>query len=186
MFNENGTRTAIERAHDDPRRVRRLVLRRPSRPRIRRRCAGLSRSVLVGAEQGAVHTELAVGALAPGGWLKPPLPLVRGVALRPRRRAPARASTGTRIGSCRATTRSCRSGPGMRSRTPGPIRRAGSRSTRRCASRPMPAAATRSSPPSPSTSPPSRRAPRVRRSAIRAFGWSGTTTARPRRPRPWR
>ena len=31
---------------------------------------GLSRSVLVGAEQGAVHTELAVGALAPGGWLQ--------------------------------------------------------------------------------------------------------------------
>ena len=33
------------------------------------RSKGLSRSVLVGAEQGAVHTELAVGALAPGGWL---------------------------------------------------------------------------------------------------------------------
>jgi len=31
---------------------------------------GLSRLVLVGAEQGAVHTELAVGALAPGGWLQ--------------------------------------------------------------------------------------------------------------------
>ena len=31
---------------------------------------GLSRSVLVGPEQGAVHTELAVGALAPGGWLQ--------------------------------------------------------------------------------------------------------------------
>jgi quercetin dioxygenase-like cupin family protein len=31
---------------------------------------GLSRSVLVGAEQGAVHTELAVGALTPGGWLQ--------------------------------------------------------------------------------------------------------------------
>lgn len=30
---------------------------------------GLSRSVLVGAAQGAVHTELAVGSLAPGGWL---------------------------------------------------------------------------------------------------------------------
>ena len=30
---------------------------------------GLSRSVLVGPEQGAVHTELAVGALAPRGWL---------------------------------------------------------------------------------------------------------------------
>ena len=31
---------------------------------------GLSRSVLVGAAQGAVHTELAVGALDPGGWLQ--------------------------------------------------------------------------------------------------------------------
>lgn len=31
---------------------------------------GLSRSVIVGPEQGAVHTELAVGALAPGGWLQ--------------------------------------------------------------------------------------------------------------------
>jgi quercetin dioxygenase-like cupin family protein len=31
---------------------------------------GLSRSVLVGAEQGAIHTELAVGALDPGGWLQ--------------------------------------------------------------------------------------------------------------------
>jgi quercetin dioxygenase-like cupin family protein len=31
---------------------------------------GLSRSVLVGRDQGAVHTELAVGALAPGGWLQ--------------------------------------------------------------------------------------------------------------------
>ncbi len=31
---------------------------------------GLSRSVLVGAGTGAVHTELAVGALAPGGWLQ--------------------------------------------------------------------------------------------------------------------
>lgn len=30
---------------------------------------GLSRRVLVGPEQGAVHTELAVGALAEGGWL---------------------------------------------------------------------------------------------------------------------
>ena len=33
------------------------------------RSTGLARSVLVGAEHGAVHTELAVGALAPGGWL---------------------------------------------------------------------------------------------------------------------
>ena len=33
------------------------------------RSQGLSRSVLVGAEHGSVHTELAVGALAPGGWL---------------------------------------------------------------------------------------------------------------------
>jgi quercetin dioxygenase-like cupin family protein len=31
---------------------------------------GLSRTVLVGASQGAVHTELAVGALAAGGWLQ--------------------------------------------------------------------------------------------------------------------
>ena len=31
---------------------------------------GLSREVLVGSAQGAVHTELAVGALAPGGWLQ--------------------------------------------------------------------------------------------------------------------
>src|SRR5918999_1245657 len=31
---------------------------------------GLSRSVLVGLGQGAIHTELAVGALAPGGWLQ--------------------------------------------------------------------------------------------------------------------
>jgi quercetin dioxygenase-like cupin family protein len=32
--------------------------------------SGLSRAVLVGPDQGAVHTELAVGALAPGGWLQ--------------------------------------------------------------------------------------------------------------------
>jgi quercetin dioxygenase-like cupin family protein len=31
--------------------------------------SGLSRQVLVGPAQGAVHTELAVGAFAPGGWL---------------------------------------------------------------------------------------------------------------------
>ena len=31
---------------------------------------GLSRAVLVGPVQGAVHTEMAVGALAPGGWLQ--------------------------------------------------------------------------------------------------------------------
>ena len=31
--------------------------------------SGLSRRVLVGPKEGAVHTELAVGALAPGGWL---------------------------------------------------------------------------------------------------------------------
>ena len=31
---------------------------------------GLSREVLIGAGQGAVHTELAVGALVPGGWLQ--------------------------------------------------------------------------------------------------------------------
>lgn len=34
------------------------------------RMRGLSRSVLIGPEQGAVHTELAVGAIAPGGWLQ--------------------------------------------------------------------------------------------------------------------
>jgi quercetin dioxygenase-like cupin family protein len=33
------------------------------------RWSGLSRAVLVGPAQGAVHTELAVGSLAPGGWL---------------------------------------------------------------------------------------------------------------------
>ena len=32
--------------------------------------SGLSRVVLVGREQGAVHTELAAGAFAPGGWLR--------------------------------------------------------------------------------------------------------------------
>jgi quercetin dioxygenase-like cupin family protein len=31
--------------------------------------SGLSRVVLVGLAQGAVHTELAIGSLAPGGWL---------------------------------------------------------------------------------------------------------------------
>lgn len=31
---------------------------------------GLSRLVVVGPQQGAVHTEVAVGALAPGGWLQ--------------------------------------------------------------------------------------------------------------------
>jgi quercetin dioxygenase-like cupin family protein len=31
--------------------------------------SGLARRVIVGPEQGAVHTELAVGALQPGGWL---------------------------------------------------------------------------------------------------------------------
>jgi quercetin dioxygenase-like cupin family protein len=31
----------------------------------------LARSVIVGPEQGAVHTELAVGSFAPGGWLAP-------------------------------------------------------------------------------------------------------------------
>ena len=31
--------------------------------------SGLARSVIVGPQQGAVHTELAVGALQPGGWL---------------------------------------------------------------------------------------------------------------------
>jgi quercetin dioxygenase-like cupin family protein len=33
--------------------------------------SGLGRRVIVGPEQGAVHTELAVGALASGGWLAP-------------------------------------------------------------------------------------------------------------------
>ena len=33
--------------------------------------SGLGRRLLVGPEQGAVHTELAVGALGPGGWLAP-------------------------------------------------------------------------------------------------------------------
>jgi quercetin dioxygenase-like cupin family protein len=33
--------------------------------------SGLSRRVVVGPDQGAVHTELAVGALAQGGWLAP-------------------------------------------------------------------------------------------------------------------
>lgn len=33
--------------------------------------SGLARRVLVGPEQGAVHTNLAAGAFAPGGWLKP-------------------------------------------------------------------------------------------------------------------
>ena len=33
--------------------------------------SGLSRLRLVGPDQGAVHTDLAVGALAPGGWLAP-------------------------------------------------------------------------------------------------------------------
>ena len=34
------------------------------------RSKGLARKVLVGPEQGAVHTELAIGALHPGGWLQ--------------------------------------------------------------------------------------------------------------------
>ena len=34
------------------------------------RSSGLARVVLVGPEQGAVHTELAAGAFAPGGWLR--------------------------------------------------------------------------------------------------------------------
>jgi quercetin dioxygenase-like cupin family protein len=34
------------------------------------RSSGLARTVLVGSEQGAVHTELAAGALHPGGWLQ--------------------------------------------------------------------------------------------------------------------
>lgn len=31
---------------------------------------GLSRQVLVGPDQGAIHTELAVGGIAPGGWIQ--------------------------------------------------------------------------------------------------------------------
>ena len=31
--------------------------------------SGLARQVLVGPAQGAVHTELAVGAFVPGGWI---------------------------------------------------------------------------------------------------------------------
>ena len=34
------------------------------------RWKGLARKVLVGPDQGAVHTELAIGALHPGGWLQ--------------------------------------------------------------------------------------------------------------------
>ena len=34
------------------------------------RSSGLARKVIVGPEQGAVHTELAIGAFAPGGWLQ--------------------------------------------------------------------------------------------------------------------
>jgi quercetin dioxygenase-like cupin family protein len=34
------------------------------------RSSGLARLVIVGPEQGAVHTELAIGAFAPGGWLQ--------------------------------------------------------------------------------------------------------------------
>jgi quercetin dioxygenase-like cupin family protein len=33
--------------------------------------SGLARQRIVGPEQGAVHTDLAVGALAPGGWIAP-------------------------------------------------------------------------------------------------------------------
>src|SRR4029079_2197702 len=35
------------------------------------RSPGLARHVLVGREQGAVHTELAATSFAPGGWLRP-------------------------------------------------------------------------------------------------------------------
>jgi quercetin dioxygenase-like cupin family protein len=34
------------------------------------RSSGLARQVLVGPEQGAIHTELAIGALMPGGWIQ--------------------------------------------------------------------------------------------------------------------
>ena len=33
--------------------------------------SGLARNRIVGPEQGAIHTDLAVGALAPGGWIAP-------------------------------------------------------------------------------------------------------------------
>jgi quercetin dioxygenase-like cupin family protein len=35
------------------------------------RSSGLARHILVGREQGAVHTELAAASFAPGGWLRP-------------------------------------------------------------------------------------------------------------------
>jgi quercetin dioxygenase-like cupin family protein len=34
------------------------------------RSSGLARRILIGPDQGAVHTELAAGSLAPGGWLR--------------------------------------------------------------------------------------------------------------------
>jgi quercetin dioxygenase-like cupin family protein len=34
------------------------------------RSSGLARQVIVGPDQGAVHTELAIGALTPGGWIQ--------------------------------------------------------------------------------------------------------------------
>ena len=47
--------------------------------------SGLARPVLVGREQGAVHTELAVGGARARRLAAPPRPLVRGGAVRPRR-----------------------------------------------------------------------------------------------------
>ena len=44
--------------------------RRP-RPPTRDRLGAVRGSRIVGPDQGAVHTDLAVGALHPGGWLAP-------------------------------------------------------------------------------------------------------------------
>ena len=49
--------------------------------------SGLTRRVLVGPAQGSVHTELAVGALAPSGWLARHVHSFEEVAVRARRRA---------------------------------------------------------------------------------------------------
>ena len=58
------------RAHP-PRRPRRLVVHRRRRTRRPPRSTAWRGSVIVGPAQGAVHTELAVGAFTPGGWLAP-------------------------------------------------------------------------------------------------------------------
>ena len=71
---------------------------RPDRLVVRRHPApdsaissGVARVRIVGPEQGAVHTDLAVAVIQPGGWLAPARPQLRGVALHPRGRAAARA-----------------------------------------------------------------------------------------------